>query len=351
MLDRQSLVLIVSFVTSGAISPILVQLAALNGAAQPSTMLILLPSVIGMGLSILFNLSAVGKGTIDWKPITCLTFLDLASARITLQGMIAAGSTIYTIAHCSMTLFTAIFSVLLLKRHLKLNQWLGIGIVTIGLCILGIGCRDEDKQVSFGVVLILIGSMIHSFSYIIVEYILVHSEDPIAPEVLCAILGMSGVSMNLVWQVFYTLPRYETLVVDEIRDNHGHVDTIVFSYLALMIATCINATCFYNLLGRVGSASTGVLKGLQAVATFVTSHYAFCGTQQSQCFTPLKGASLALVLCGVLIYSTGADRATDLDRGEYIVIEGASDDIDETTPIHKSKPSSSYQTDLDDVLL
>lgn len=352
-MNRQTIALVVAFVTSGSIHPILVQLAALNGAAEPSTMLVLLPSCIGMGMSIFFNLSAFGKGDIDWRAIALLTCLDLVSARITLQGMIAAGSTIYTIVHCSMTLFTALFAVLLLKRHLGLLEWLGIGIVTIGLCILGIGCQHEDREVSMGIVFILIGSMIHSLSYIVVEYMLVHSENPVAPEVLCAILGMCGVSFNLFWQVVYTLPRYQELVVEEVKDHGGHVDTILFTYLALMIATSINATCFYNLMGKVGSASTGVLKGLQAVTTFVSSHVAYCSTQRAQCFTPLKGVSLAVVLAGVLIYSAAvehsAQRAGDNTEGYQAVDEECMGE-DSACAYKATALAGSYQTDVDDEL-
>ncbi len=370
MLNRQTISLVVAFVASGSIHPILVQLAAFNGAAEPSTMLVLLPSCLGMSLSILFNLSAVGKGDIDWKSILLLSFLDLVSARITLQGMIAAGSTIYTIVNCSMTLFTALFSVLLLKRHLGVVEWVGIGIVTIGLCILGIGCQHEAPGVSYGVVLILIGCFIHAFSYIVVEYMLVHSDNPVAPEVLCAILGMCGVSFNLAWQVFFTLPRYDELVTQEIRAHDGHLDTILFTYIALMIATSINATCFYNLMGKVGSASTGVLKGLQAVSTFVTSHCAFCSTQQAQCFTPLKGVSLTLVLAGVLIYSAAVDRAAKsvaaMDAvgaaaGAANAVQGREAEgyqlvgdlcLDtEQCVFETTKLSGSYQTDVDDDVL
>lgn len=350
MLNQQTIALVVAFITSGSIHPILVQLAALNGAAEPSTMLVLLPSCIGMGLSILFNLSALGKGDIDWKSIALLTCLDLASARITLQGMILAGSTIYTIVNCSMTLFTALFAVLLLKRHLGLLEWSGIGIVTLGLCILGIGCQHEEREVSFGVVLILIGSMIHSLSYIVVEFMLVHSKNPVAPEVLCAILGMCGVSFNLFWQVCYTLPRYQELVVDEIEEHNGHANTILLTYFALMIATSINATCFYNLMGRVGSASTGVLKGLQAVTTFVSSHLAFCSTQKSQCFTPLKGVSLVVVLAGVLIYSAAVEHSVqreEMDRSGYDVVVDE-ECVGDECAYKVTTMAGSYQTDVDD---
>lgn len=327
MLDINTAALIVSFVVSGASSPILIQVIAINGGAEHSTMLVLLPSCIGMSLSIMTNMPAVGKGTINWKLILVLIVIDLLSARLTVQGMIDAGSTIYTVVHCSITLFTALFAVLIMKRHLQLAQWCGIGIVTLGLCILGVGCSAESPLVTEGIVLILLGSMIHSFSYILVEHLLVFTSDPIAPELLCAILGAAGGSVNVVWQVLYTLPRYHELIVREIALHQGDVRTLAIAYFALTVAACVNATCFYNLLHRVGSATTGVMKGLQAVATFVSSHFAFCSIQQSQCFTPVKGVSLSVVLLGVMIYTLTGKHASQ-ERQQATA-------IDEEAPLAK----------------
>jgi hypothetical protein len=92
-------------------------------------------------------------------------------------------------------------------------------------------------------------------------------------------------------------------VVDNVAAHHGNSRTIMAAYLALTIAGCVNSTCLFRLLHRAGSATTGIIKGLQSVLTFVTSHYAFCHTQPAQCFTPVKGASLVIVLCGVILYS------------------------------------------------
>lgn len=344
-MDVNIAALIISFVVSGSLSPILIQIIAMNGGAEHSTMLILLPSCIGMSLSIMTNLNAVGKGDINWKLILGLTAIDLVSARITVQGMIDAGSTIYTVAHCSITLFTALFAVLIMKKHLQLAQWCGIGIVTLGLCILGVGCHDESPLVVRGIFLILLGSMIHSFGYVMVEHVLVHLDDPIAPELLCAILGGFGGSINIAWQLLYTLPRYKELVVREVLRHDGDIETLVIAYFALTVAACINATCFYNLVHRIGSATTGVMKGLQAVATFISSHYAFCAIQEEQCFTPAKGVSLGIVLLGVMIYTlTGKKHAVseedwEGDQSRQIELvrdlqgHGLSSPVNEMTPL------------------
>jgi drug/metabolite transporter (DMT)-like permease len=319
MMDRAGTLrfafLAIAYVLAGSISPILVELAAMNGAGDPSTMLVLLPSCLGMSLSIFTNHASMSKGKVDWRSIIALAVLELASARLTNQGLIDAGSTIYTIAHCSGTIFTAIFAVLLLKRHINIAQWSGIAVITGGLCVMALGMQSQGDAVVDGVILILLGTMLHSLGYIVIEHTLLEADDPISPEFLCALLGMAGVVLNLLWQCVYTIPHFDTLVALSVEEAGGEVFVILLAYAGLVVAACVSATCFYNLVSQAGCASTGVIKGLQAVLTFVTSHFAFCGLQPAQCFTPLKGASLCIVLLGVLIYSASTTFSSQRHRG------------------------------------
>ena len=310
MFDLYTVGQLAGFVISGSVSPMLTQVIEMNGGADPSTMIIFLPSYIGMSLSIFTNWSAQNQGIVDWKLIFLLVAIDLASSKLTFRGLIDAGATIFTIVYCSVTIFTAIFATVLLKRPLNLMQWLGIVVVTLGLCVVGVGSKDDGLDVLDGIGLILIGSMIHSLSYIIAEHVLVHAEDPIAPELLCTLLGITGGVVNIFWQVAYTLPRYELLIEKEVEYKHGNVWVLLGAYVLLITASCINCSSFYYLLGRVGSATTGVMKGVQAVTTFVSCHFAFCHVQSSQCFTPCKGAALLIVLVGVMIYSLSSSQTT-----------------------------------------
>ena len=334
--------LLIGYILTGALLPILTQLIAVHGGAEPSTMLVLLPSSIGMILSAFTNKKALYHGHISWKPLLLLAILDLASTRLTNQGLIDAGSTIYTVVHCSGTLFTALFAVILLHRVLNVIQWLGILVISIGLAIISLGVMHVGNSVADGILFTLIGSMIHSLSYIVAEHTLLELKDPIAPELLCAILGMTGASMNIAWQCVYTFPRYKALIVDKIAASHGRTDVLVISYIALVLLNCANTTCFYHLLSTVGSASTGVIKSAQAVLTFVTSHLAFCRIQTAQCFTPIKGVSLVVVLLGVMVYSQGADSVA--------VGEGVGDEEDTVVkhPSSRSRNTSAaiaYETE------
>jgi drug/metabolite transporter (DMT)-like permease len=246
-----------AFVISGAFSPIVIQIIALNGAADPNTMIILLPSCVGAGLSILCNWSARSKGTKHWGFLILLTVIETISAKLTFHGMIDAGSTIFTVVYCSVTMFAALFGLVFLNRQLNCPQWTGIGIIMAGLGILMYGANDDGFEVKRGILLILLGAMIHSFSYVIVEFMLVVAPDPIAPEMLCSLLGGIGFVCNVFWQLVYTVPRFDNLILGEIKANKGDMWVIVESYLLLVVASGVNSTSFYYLLGTMGSASTG----------------------------------------------------------------------------------------------
>jgi P pilus assembly chaperone PapD len=63
------------------------------------------------------------------------------------------------------------------------------------------------------------------------------------------------------------------------------------------------------------------MKGVQSAFVFVLSHFAFCSYQVSQCFTYGKGASLVVVLVGVLMYSCNSHSGSVINRSsEYSAV-------------------------------
>ena len=224
----------------------------MNGGAEPTTMLILLPSCIGMSATILLNLSAIRKGTIQWKYLLLVTFTELISSILTFHGLTDAGSAIFTVAYCSVTIFTAFFASIFLGRKLCMMQWMGIFTVTFGLTIVLIGSEHEGTKVTYGIVLILLGALLHSLSYVISEYLLIVSDDPIAPEYLCTLLGLLSGSINIIWQIIYTIPRFDVLVTDKILQHHGNAQVVSVVYLLLIWIAFTNSASFYTIIGRFG---------------------------------------------------------------------------------------------------
>ena len=132
---------------------------------------------------------------------------------------------------------------------------------------------------------------------------LLKEDDPVLPEAVSALMGFAGVAVFGGWQLIYTLPRFDELVVQQIAAHGGHTGAILGAYAALTLASLVHAVTFYHLVGRIGSVTAGVMKGCQATAVFVAAHALFCGTQPTQCFTPSKAWSLVLVVSGTVTYA------------------------------------------------
>lgn len=294
------------YVATGTLQPILIEVLTYNGACEKSTFLFILPTYVGMSMSLLSNMDAINHGKIRWFKMILLAIIELCSAALCFTGLVCAGSAVFTVIYSSVTVYTALFSRLFLGRELHYMQWGGVFLVMLGLTSSSIGTSfgssAGEEDVGIGIMMIIIGSMFHSLVYILSESIL-KSEDPIAPEFLGSFMGCVGVFVFGLWQVFYTFPRFQDLILDEIDAHNGNNTVIISTYIILVIVNLIHGVCFYHLIKSVGSTTTGILKGVQSVMVFVISHFAFCALQKSQCFTTAKGASLVVVVFGVSCYS------------------------------------------------
>lgn len=298
--------LLLMYVSSGTLQPILIEVLTYNGACEKSTFLFILPTYVGMSMSVLSNMDALKHGKIRWAKMGLLAVIELCSAALCFTGLVCAGSAVFTVIYSSVTVYTALFSRLFFGRELHYMQWGGVFMVMLGLTSSSIGASfnsaEGEEDVGIGIIMIVIGSMFHSLVYILSESIL-KSPDPIAPEFLGSFMGFVGVFVFGLWQIFYTIPRFQDLILDEIEAHDGDLNVIAVTYVILVIVNFIHGVCFYHLIKSVGSTTTGILKGIQSVMVFVISHFAFCAFQRSQCFTNSKGASLVVVVCGVSCYS------------------------------------------------
>lgn len=304
-----SLPLILSlYVLSGVLQPLVLEVLNYNGTCDHSTMLLLLPNYLGMSMTYFSpnksnSTSASGLTSNNYKGVILLCFIDIISQTLNLLGLLYAGSLLFTILYSSCTLWTAILSYVILKRTLHPMQWLSVVTIFIGLCVASAGSIADGKNVMTGSFMIVAGSIFHSLTYILSEKLMIQNSDPIPPESLSYIMGITGTVVYSLWQVMYTIPNYQLLILDPIASHHGSLPTIFMTFPILILINFIHAFCFFNLLGVVGATTTGVLKGINSVMVFVLSHVAFCSIQQSQCFTYGRALSLVVVVVGVVGYS------------------------------------------------
>lgn len=282
--------------------------------------------------------------------ILLLCILDVISASMNFTGLLYAGSAIFTVVYSSMTMYTAVFSWIILNRSLRVLQWVGIWVIVVGLSLTSVfvpstvgpevtnvdkntspvgattadhlasEVMSEASRISLGIFLVVCGSLFHSLSYILSEIVLTTFKESVTPVGLSTTVGFFGCAVFGAWQIIYTMPRFQLLVIDEIAKHNGVYWVILICFIVLVCSSLVHAVCFFSLIQRVGSTTTGVLKGVQSVLVFVLSHYFFCNLQPAQCFTELKGVSLGLVLMGVFLYSyfqedkdVAGDQSSDSD--------------------------------------
>lgn len=292
------------YIISGILQPIIIQILNNNGACERSTMLFMLPNCIGASFAILFNWKAFKQGEFNWRYITALCLVDTFSQVCVSVGLIFAGSMLFSILYSACTFWTAIFSRIVLGKKLQRLQWIGVISVCLGLSIGVNGSIAEiDGDVTYGAMLIIVGSMLHSLIYILAEIVLSKSNNPIAPEMLSTVMGVFGVLVCGLWQIIYTAPNFQRVVIEEVILHQGNSAVIIFAYIFLTIVDLIHALSFFHLIDLIGATTTGLLKSIQSVSIFIVSHFAFCSTQKSQCFSFGKGAAVATVVVGVICYS------------------------------------------------
>ena len=312
--------MLVLFVVSGVMQPLLITTLGYNGAYDKSTLLFLLPNYVGMSLAGLLRRNVFSQGTFRWQRLSVLCAVDVVSQLLCQYGLAVAGSSLYSIIYSSTTIWIAIESRFIIRRRLAAAQWAGCAVVVVGLAVAGgdLGTTLTDfgnVEIAMGALMILVGSVSHALTWVLVEMLL-HEEDPVLPEAVSALMGFAGVTVFGLWQLVYTLPRADALVFDVIAEHGGDTGVIWTSYVALTLASLVHAVTFYHLVGGIGCVTAGVMKGCQATAVFVFSHMFFCAAHASQCFSIGKAWSLVLVVAGTATYviSTGNAKQQEEEK-------------------------------------
>ena len=280
-----------------------------------------------------------------------LAGIDILSQGLCLIGLVYAGSSIYIIVYSSTTIWAAVWSYFLLQKYLNIRQWLSVVVVVAGLGITALDTKSSGNgsgsggvgDAVVGIVMILLGSFTHALTWVLIEkwtsqkkcqaesaseresrsgtvsgtrvsewHSGSEEKSPpsvAAPELVCSLMGIFGCVFYSIWQVVYTIPRWDELVTAPIAAKGGNEWHICIAFMLLAFMGFLHAVSFYHLLGHVGSVATGVLKGVQSVAVLVLSHEAFCAIESSQCFNVYKGVSLVVVLSGVYFYSVSTEKS------------------------------------------
>jgi len=321
------------YVLSGVTQPLLMTLAKESGLADPKCQLYMLFYYLGPA-SVMCCLLA-NKDTIWPSPralckASCIASFDFGAQALNYTGSAMAGPTIFAIIYSSVTVWTAVFSRIILKRSLTLWQWLGIFIVFGGLAITSLDSMTMGREVFIGACLVLVGSIIHALTYVASEAVMTKGDDTLSVQANCAVQGVVSSSALLTWQLIYTRPRFNELILEPMEANHTSYLKAVCILLSFTLANLIHALCFFHTLKHFwgGSTSAGVMKALQAVLVFLFTSIAFCGRfgGDELCFSRIKFISLLTVVGGVLLFGKATEQAMS-SSGGYTRIENKEEPV------------------------
>ena len=337
------------YILSGCLQPILMTVCRTAGLANSSSQLYMFFYYLGPALVILPLLSTTTSTTSSgtttgttnppWPGIRTIqkacgiALFDLCSQTLNYTGASLAGPTIFALVYSSVTVWTAVFSHVLLKRTMNLFQWMSVLLVFIGLTLTATDSARMGGDVWHGLILVGMGSLLHAMTYVLLEGIMTVEDDPLTIAQNCALQGLVAASCFLLWQLIYTLPRWDELIGEPMHHAGTPVGTALGILFLFALTNLVHALTFLHTLCHVtgGATSAGILKGLQAVLVSVATHFLFCHRPgivggEELCFTRGKFLSLMTVTSGVTLYgmATAAKEQSGRSRREegYTPIQG-----------------------------
>lgn len=315
------------YVLSGATQPLLMTLAKESGLADPKCQLYMLFYYLGPAsvlVYLLFNKDTVWPSPRALCKASYIAAFDFVAQALNYTGSAMAGPTLFAIIYSSVTVWTAIFSWTFLSRRLNGCQWIGIFIVFGGLALTSLDSMATGREVFIGSCLVTVGSMIHALTYVASEAVMTKGEDKLSVQANCAIQGIVSCTALFSWQLIYTRPRFNELILEPMKSRHTSYLKGTCILLSFTLANLVHALCFFHTLKHFwgGSTSAGVMKGLQAVLVFVFTSIAFCGHfgGDELCFSRVKFLSLVTVVGGVLLFGKATEGSVNSNRG-YMRIE------------------------------
>lgn len=305
------------YVLSGVTQPLIMTLIKEAGLSDPRAQLYMFfyylgPASVGMSVKTWPSPSKMAMTAL-------IATFDLSAQAMNYTGSTLAGPTIFSIIYSSVTVWTAIFSFVLLQRRLSSFQWLGVVVVCAGLCITGLQSVSLGTDVIHGSLLIFLGSCMHALTYVMSEGIMHNNQ--VSVQANCAIQGIVCCASVGAWQWMYTRTHLEEVLLDPL---HTAGTTWIHALLLLLsfgLSNFVHALSFFFTLRHCpgGSTSAGVMKGLQAVVVFVVTSVVYCGRLggPEMCFSYLKLMSLLIVVAGVVLFGQATEQMRSKEEEGY----------------------------------
>mmetsp|Transcript_29124 Transcript_29124/g.37579 ORF Transcript_29124/g.37579 Transcript_29124/m.37579 type:complete len:384 (+) Transcript_29124:117-1268(+) len=242
-------------------------------------------------------------------------------------GQVNGGYMLFTIFHASVTVFSCIIAVILLKVKISWKQWIGVILIVIGIFITTFPNPIKVTGNFFlGFICSLFGSLSLAASYPFSEMVFIQGNKEkygvITEEMACAVGSLINTFIFTIWTCVYTIPNWKETILHYTKPGDGNLKIIGFVFYGLMVG--LHSLSFWKSIHKIGTVPTAVAKGAQQAGIFVFSHLIYCSYDESECIDYNYGNSLwnklqkSVSFCccciGVLIYTLNRNENNDDDK-------------------------------------
>jgi len=260
------------------------------------------------------EIEAAQKGLITkYNPLLlCLpAFLSIFSDSLTFIGINNVKASVVQITMCSIIVWTAIFSIFILKKKFAISQWISLGFMAIGVTVVGIDAVAFDKAGGsssfFGVLCVVLGMLVMGLTFVVEEKLM--KKYYAHPLQLTGMEGTCGVCVyTIILMILYFIPCTPSKTTTFC--SYGKIEDVPKAFkemgssvsLTLLVIGTTVSIGFYNALGntltKIASATHRV--ALMAVRPFVVWIAAMMLNWEK--FSALQLVGYFIAVYGLLVY-------------------------------------------------
>eukprot|EP00418_Pyrodinium_bahamense_P043419 CAMPEP_0179202650 /NCGR_PEP_ID=MMETSP0796-20121207/100945_1 /TAXON_ID=73915 /ORGANISM="Pyrodinium bahamense, Strain pbaha01" /LENGTH=339 /DNA_ID=CAMNT_0020907379 /DNA_START=223 /DNA_END=1242 /DNA_ORIENTATION=+ len=291
----------------------------------------------------------------NWKAASIPALMDIVSYVQLFAGVALAGAQTKSILYSSSILWSAVLSRVLLGKVLSKAQWGSITLLFLGLLLKSgaggkVAAGAASTSFALGVGLILAGCFTHALVNVRNEALI--SKGHISSKILCVLVGIYAL---MIWCGLYACG----LIIPEKKgdswvfsSDHFSLSSLVAqdaapglpmnsgpAWFGFVFSSGVHAGCFFSLLGRVGTVSSGVVKGMTVSCYVLLSGLAFCGVDAGYCLNFWTLSSAAVCVSSVFCYSLATARAKAAAAGSDKKVDAPSSSQPERSSSGSLSPS------------
>lgn len=233
---------------------------------------------------------------------------DLTATSLMNYGLILTAASVYQMLRSAMVVFTAIFSVLFLRRRLQLHHFVGLTFIVVGTACVGaasmIWKRDDGDSSSsnpvLGDILILVAQVIVAIQWVVEEKLLAKINfQPVRAVGAEGFWGMLAVSGLLF--IFYWIPGGDAGSFENAIDAFIQIKnskTILIATIISIFSIGVLNFCAMTITSRLSATHRGTIDACRTVCVWVVSLLA--GWEE---FLVLQAVGFIVLVLGTFLYN------------------------------------------------